>query len=562
MSKAKKFVSLLLAAVMMFTMLAGCGKTVEDPVETLPTTDPVTVVTDDTTAATDPAVPETTPEPVTEPDVPVTTPPTTVTEPVTTPAPVTTVKDKNDYTVEDMSATMYATDSLNVRSGPSASFDRIGSFKKNEAVTVTGRASTGWYRVIINGGVGYVSNAYLTDVKPSDTPVVTTDDDDDVIIDDGDDDSNVTIDDNPQTPGSSVSYGNWVHDNGWDYMIKQVKEDRFVTVLNQVMEGIQNLETNILVEPVISAAEAESFANLMLPILAVDYCYVKTMGATTYSTNGALKSVTVKYYVNTKEEADQMVAELRSKADKVVKNLKSSWSDYQKIKYINDWLVLNCTCDQSSIGGPAPGKWESNAYGSIVDGRPTCLGYAKGLFYLLNKAGYDVCFAEGIGHEAKHIWVKVKVGSNWYNIDPTWCDPMSPTMLDPNYIDYSYFLVDDDFMARTHKDVFDMTYYREPAANSLKYNWHNVNGYYATSYSEAEKIIKQATKDVVANANGQYAYVSVKFATKELYDQFSANYKKSAYNSKVLEGITSKYTCGDVLANGDGWVRTYRLVKN
>ncbi len=32
MSKAKKFVSLLLAAVMMFTMLAGCGMTVEDPV--------------------------------------------------------------------------------------------------------------------------------------------------------------------------------------------------------------------------------------------------------------------------------------------------------------------------------------------------------------------------------------------------------------------------------------------------------------------------------------------------------------------------------------------------
>jgi len=71
----------------------------------------------------------------------------------------------NTITVEDYSATMYATKKANVRSNGSTDYDIIGTVKFNEEVTVTGKCSTGWYRIKYNGGDGFVSNKLLTDTK-------------------------------------------------------------------------------------------------------------------------------------------------------------------------------------------------------------------------------------------------------------------------------------------------------------------------------------------------------------------------------------------------------------
>lgn len=69
------------------------------------------------------------------------------------------------FTVEDMTATMYAQRAVNVRSGPSTDYDKIGGLNTNDEVKVTGRASTGWYRIEYAGKEGYVSNSYLGDKK-------------------------------------------------------------------------------------------------------------------------------------------------------------------------------------------------------------------------------------------------------------------------------------------------------------------------------------------------------------------------------------------------------------
>ena len=70
-----------------------------------------------------------------------------------------------DYTVKDMSATKYAKQKVNVRSGASTDYEQIGSLNANQKVTVTGQADTGWYRIDYNGKEGYVSDKYLSDQK-------------------------------------------------------------------------------------------------------------------------------------------------------------------------------------------------------------------------------------------------------------------------------------------------------------------------------------------------------------------------------------------------------------
>lgn len=68
------------------------------------------------------------------------------------------------YTYSDLSKTMYAKSTVNVRSLPSTSGSKLGSLSKNQEVAVTGQCNeTGWYRISFNNGEGFVSNKYLVD---------------------------------------------------------------------------------------------------------------------------------------------------------------------------------------------------------------------------------------------------------------------------------------------------------------------------------------------------------------------------------------------------------------
>lgn len=540
MNKFTKLTALILAVVMAVTMLASCGNQVEKPPVDNPDVSDVTPATEpsvssDPITSSDPAV---TSEPVSSDTEPSTEPTTSATEPTTSDTPATTTEDDGSFTVEDMSATMYATDSVNVRKGPGADYDKIGRFDKNEAVTVTGRASTGWFRVEIDGKTGYVSNAYLTDTKPSAATTTqktpsSSEDDPDIDIDD---DNNTPA----PTPSSSVEFGDVIADNCLEYTMSKMKDPKYEIVIREILEGIQNFLPEITVSKLLTEDEAREFQNLILPIIAVEYCYVDTLIGSIG--NGMLAKVKVSYNCDTVPEGLEMVSQLRSKTNSILSKVKSSWSDYQKVKYVYDWLVLNSTPDEENIGGP----WASSAYGAIVDGRPTCLGYSKATFYMLSKLGYDVAFDIGMGTVAKHIWVKVRLDGKWYCVDTTWGDPVDPTKVDPKYVRYDYFLQTDEYMSQTHADNYDMTFFTEPKANSMNLNWFVVNDCYVEDAGDAERILKNAAKKA-ADGGNKYEYIRIMCSTVDVYDEVLAEYgSKKGFNSKVLSGITSKYSCDEI----------------
>ena len=72
-----------------------------------------------------------------------------------------------EFTFTELNATKYATQSVNVRSGPSTDFDKIGSLSTNQEVQVIFRCNeTGWYKFIwTDGSEAYVSDKYLADEK-------------------------------------------------------------------------------------------------------------------------------------------------------------------------------------------------------------------------------------------------------------------------------------------------------------------------------------------------------------------------------------------------------------
>ena len=146
----KKSLVAAMFAVMMIS-LVGCGKASEpktiettEVVEESETVEEATEIVEETTETEE--VSEVTEEPTEAP---------AAEEPVAE-------EPASPYSYTELSQTMYAQSTVNVRDLPEQTGAKLGSLSTNQEVTVTGQCNeTGWYKISYNGGEGFVSNSYL-----------------------------------------------------------------------------------------------------------------------------------------------------------------------------------------------------------------------------------------------------------------------------------------------------------------------------------------------------------------------------------------------------------------
>nr|WP_297763920.1 SH3 domain-containing protein [uncultured Butyrivibrio sp.] len=97
----------------------------------------------------------------------------------TAPAP----QAKTEFTVTDLEPySAWATQDCNIRSGADTTYDKAGSLKKYEEVTVTGKASTGWFRITTASGIeAYISDSLLTTENPSNREYTAVNDEGEIL---------------------------------------------------------------------------------------------------------------------------------------------------------------------------------------------------------------------------------------------------------------------------------------------------------------------------------------------------------------------------------------------
>lgn len=171
----KKRITILMTTILLaISVLSGCGaeSTTTEPTETVTVTTTEESTTEQTEEAT--ATPEETANPTpdvkeepTEETIAETEPETTETaEPEPAEEPTPESEPQATYTYTDMSATMYAQQTVNVRDLPDTSGNKVGSLSANDEIAITGKCNeTGWYRFDYNGNVAYVSNKYVAENK-------------------------------------------------------------------------------------------------------------------------------------------------------------------------------------------------------------------------------------------------------------------------------------------------------------------------------------------------------------------------------------------------------------
>ena len=156
----KKALIYALALALAFSLTA-CGQPkTEQP------TDPVPSTSAPEPIATPEPIKDTTPEP--EPEQ---TPAAPVETEDTQPPEETEPQEAEQVQLfTEVNETVYATETVNLRSGPSTAHDKVGSLNKSDSVTRVGIGTAdaeGWSRIqLSDGSLVYVSNKYLSTTKP------------------------------------------------------------------------------------------------------------------------------------------------------------------------------------------------------------------------------------------------------------------------------------------------------------------------------------------------------------------------------------------------------------
>lgn len=118
-----------------------------------------------------------------------------------------------------------------------------------------------------------------------------------------------------------------------------------------------------------------------------------------------------------------------------------SMSDFQKVKFVNDYIVKNTEYSTNSTSSP------HSACAVVQEGKGVCQGYALLALKMLQDLGVETKYVVGEVYTGGHAWNLVKVDGEWYHLDTTWNDPTPDRK---NVVRYEYFLVNDEEMRKDH----------------------------------------------------------------------------------------------------------------
>lgn len=140
---------------------------------------------------------------------------------------------------------------------------------------------------------------------------------------------------------------------------------------------------------------------------------------------------------------------LGKSTEKVIREAKKLPSDYERIKYIHDWIALNTTYTPYNENNP----YVYGTEGCPVYGKAVCNGYSRTFCYLAQSIGYDAVYVVGNTTKGAHAWNGIRLGKNWYLLDIAWDDAD-----DRDSVRYQYFLKSEREIADDHTLSDQYTY--------------------------------------------------------------------------------------------------------
>lgn len=166
---------------------------------------------------------------------------------------------------------------------------------------------------------------------------------------------------------------------------------------------------------------------------------------------GIYPSILLTYSAGENDLAAQK-ATFNENIQEALSNIDRSWPIERQILVLHDYIVTTTHYDHAQ--NPQDNPFSYNAYGVLGENRmATCNGYALAFNALMDAIGVENQFIGSKeivnGQSIDHAWSKVKIGSDWYNVDPTWDDDGNNTGNHYGPMRHDNFLVSDAKLTET-----------------------------------------------------------------------------------------------------------------
>lgn len=279
------------------------------------------------------------------------------------------------------------------------------------------------------------------------------------------------------------------------------------TRYRQILAGIENYEDSVTVE-----ACSEEEINKVSNLVFVDHPEIFWLEQQNYSFNQKensdvdLLELNLVYNMG-KDEIEDTKQQIEAKAEEWSQELSNCENEYDKIKYVYEFLGKNVLYDSESENN-------QNIQSVFLNQSTVCMGFAKATQYLLVRNGIFCTLVTGkvMPENMEHAWNLVKIGENYYYVDTTWSSsgfvPEEDSIQD---FSYTYLCCTAQTLERSHVPDDNLTL---PECKDDSYNYYIQNQSWYESYDEAQ--IYQVLKASILEKREKEDF---KFANEEAYQQ-------------------------------------------
>lgn len=290
------------------------------------------------------------------------------------------------------------------------------------------------------------------------------------------------------------------------YSYKMLDSEKYTYIYDAIVTAVDRRRTDITFSDVMGIT-ADDYLAVYQQIYNDEINMFFIDPKIQYSIQSSTKTVAsaVLIYKHGTAEITRMEEAIDEEVNRVLSGITADMSQYDIVKYFHDYICENVVYDDEAENC-------NNIYGAFVNKRALCQGMAKAFSYLCGKVGIETLTVTGDADGIAHMWNMVKIGGDWYHIDPTYDNAESPTY--GKYVRYDYFCLDDETM-HSKRNIYDQEY-EYPKASATRCNYYVRNGLVGNDWNSVREIL---TEQVVQSAAEKKVMAQVRCADKAAYDE-------------------------------------------